>query len=558
MMGAQDIRIYGWYTSDWGVGVKDYPNWSSVRITRGLETLHDSFSISGTLPPDGKAPALNAGEQVLIKHGDQLVMNGWLDSVIREDDAESRTVEYSGRSRTSIVSDSSCRLQNAKGESIANDLGGIVTSHKATFRGETVLAIAKAVCAPYHIEVITTPGADPKSGPWARVVDKYEIGVGKKVFDVLDDLANKSALIIHSDAYGHVVLDQVADFNRRAETLDRFKKIKLTNDLGNSYCFYFVVGESRGGERVIGSAADFSWKPERCPRTLIIEEDNADQKQAQKRAYLERDTRLGRSYQLDVTLSGWGPLESDGTLRVWRPGQLVVVDYPQFGLEGDQWVITEVVSIYSVENGHETEMNLQPPEAMQKLGEPEKVKPVRALKTTAFGKACADYINGVVSSVPQTVKDLVDAVIKKVKNDAKAVVTRIQTVAPSGSSTGTGSPSGGGAYPPLDAGAQTDDLLTKLAPPPAVQVAEPTPGFYRIVGRSVYLSDVAMTGYKPIASVVQDPEWESIRGGFTVVQGSASTATLRAFHDASAGGQALQVTPSTGVMARVPNREIAW
>jgi prophage tail gpP-like protein len=328
------------------VGGKKYSGWTTVQITRSMEQIAHSFSVSyvDKMLPEAEPLSIKEGDAVKVSIEDDDVIDGWVDiSDISYDDASHRAY-VSGRSKACDLID--CSVIHSPGSWIDRDL----------------MQIASELCAPYSIGVVAEADIGEK-------LKYFAIQEGQTVFDVLNQLARIRGLIIISDAGNNIIFTR-AGTEKIKTKLELGKNIKRGNRTGNitdRYSQYIVKGQTPGndewnGVKAAQQTATVSDDTVSRYRPLIIQaEDTMTGSEVEKRATWERNTRMGKSQKLKyVYLMSW-----HHAAGLWEPNKLVSIKDDFVGIN-DELIIVSVNYMLN-EQGKSTEIELTRKEAFDVL-----------------------------------------------------------------------------------------------------------------------------------------------------------------------------------------------
>lgn len=286
-----------------------YAGWTSLRVTRSIEELASSFSVSLTdLWRDGVKPVpIEAGDSCVIAIDDEVVLTGYVDSDTGRYDSRRRSLSFAGRSKTGDLVD--CAAVYKKGQ----------------WRNRSLLKIAKNLCDPYDIDVTASVNL-------GAALRRFSIQDTETVFNCLERAARERGVFMLTGEDGNLVFDRAS--TTRIDTVlkygENILRGEMTNDWQDRFSTYTVKTQAAGDDTMFGkaaasikrSAADHGINRYR-PTTIMAENEDTG-KELQKRANWERNTRAGRGKRVSYTVQGWR--HSTG---LWRPNLLVrVIDTP--------------------------------------------------------------------------------------------------------------------------------------------------------------------------------------------------------------------------------------
>ena len=313
-----------------------YTGWKQVRIERGVDRLAGSFALTVADKPWPIRP----GDGVEVRVAGQLAITGWVDRVASSYGAASHEIEVSGRSRTADLVD--CCSEASPGQ----------------WSGLTVDKIAAELAAPFGLKVrlLSAPG---------EVVPVFSIDQGRRVGEMLEELARSRGLLATDDPAGAVVL--VAPGAARASgRIERGRNVLAARGearLDGRFSRYVVKAQqpstdqigAEGGARVKASAEDA--RVGRYRPLVLTAGRPLGPAAAQELVDYEARVRFGRALEASYTLAGW--TQPDG--RLWTPGELVGVKDDWLRLDGD--LLIAGVAYRFDGNGRRCELRLVRPEA---------------------------------------------------------------------------------------------------------------------------------------------------------------------------------------------------
>jgi len=333
-----------------------YQGWTGFKAERALTQAASSFHLATALPGEADAKRIwpvEPFDAVQIFLGDDLLLTGHVDVVAPSYDHGSHTIQVSGRSRTADLVD--CQSEVPGGE----------------FRRSTLDAIARAVCAPFGIGVVTQAGmGDPFP---IAALERTET-----VWQFLEKLARQRGLLLSDDGAGNLLLATVAEtrasgalvqglnLEAASATLDvskRFSKYVLRSQTpiaAASDSLEDVQGEGPAlpagggvGIGVHGEAVDLG-VPRYRPH-IANAEHALDQAGARERALWQASYAIGRAASMKCTVAGW----RDDAGALWQANRLVAVKAPWLRLEQDLLIVGCAWNLDS-KRGRTTDLTLGP------------------------------------------------------------------------------------------------------------------------------------------------------------------------------------------------------
>lgn len=327
------------------IGGRRWSGWTDVRITRGIERLPSDFQVSLTefSPTErGRGIEILRGDPVQVLIGEDAVLTGYVDRIMRSLDTRSHTVTITGRSKCADLVDAAAEWP-----------GGQIV-------GSTVLEIAQKLAAPYGINV-TAPG-DP--GP---AIPKFNLMLGETPFAIIERLCRFGQLLAYDDPDGDLVLStvssrQTASGFREGVNVMRASFVGAMDQRFSEVVAYQQsvatlndIGEGGNLQAMISDTA-----VPRHRRHVVISETSGGigWEIAGRRAGWEAARRRGRSTVVQVSTDSWR--DSKGV--VYAPNRLALVELPTLRVSSALLTIGEV-TYHSGPGGTQCDLTLMPPEA---------------------------------------------------------------------------------------------------------------------------------------------------------------------------------------------------
>jgi prophage tail gpP-like protein len=298
---AKGVQLY--------VGENIYSRWTSIDITRSIETIAGTFELSLTEKVGGKKDlaSIQPGAACRVTVDGETVITGHVDETGATYDKDSHAISVKGRDATGDLVDCSAPFEGA-------DL-----------LGQDPLAIIKRICSPFGINVRSEVSA-------LTPLQQYTIEPGATCFDVISALSAYAAVLPVSDGMGGLVLT-------RAGTGPSYSAVQLGVNIERGqgrfsakerFSDYTVLGQTKAdglfdpakAYTMVGRAKDPGVNRYR-PLVIMANFLAADDSAYQLRATWEMAVRAGRAFRENITVKGWR--DDAGTL--WKPnGTLKVQD----------------------------------------------------------------------------------------------------------------------------------------------------------------------------------------------------------------------------------------
>lgn len=325
--------------------------WTEVQVRRGLDQMADSFEVSLTERWSGStAPRpLLPGQTVAVEIDGERVITGYIDDVLPQYDATQHALIVAGRSKTADLVDASSTAQSWE-------------------TPQTVLQIARRVAEPFGIEVV----AEVDVGAPLR---SLEIEPGQTYGEALMQIASYRAVLLVADAQGRLVItrpprdrlttelalgENIRSARGQFTDRDRFSLV-IVQGQGVTDDAFFGEPASTAEGRATDAGID-RYRP-----TLVICDTSVDTASCRLRAEWEVSKRWGQSRGVTYTVAGWRHQQG-----LWRPGDRVPIRDKWMGLDGVEWLITQVQFLLDA-RGERTELRVAPPSAYDLKAQPEPV-----------------------------------------------------------------------------------------------------------------------------------------------------------------------------------------
>lgn len=349
------------------VNGRTYGGWTSLRVGRGLDRCASDFEaeITERWIDDGQEQGfvILPFQEAQIKLGPDPVLTGYIDAFVSTFDARRHTVHVRGRSRTEDLVDCSPDIQSGQ------------------FKGYTLEAIVRSLCALFKIEVVVQTDAA------SQIVADATIERCETAFTFIERLCRLAGVLATDDPLGRLVLTR-AGVQQASGRLEWGKNIIRGEghfNVHNRFSDYIVKGQHGTGGGTGGGGLDLSQfagpgpavysgksspvvtnqhaaaHDDRTPRYrphVTLAESQLTQAQAQLRANWQRAYAFGRSYQFHADVAGWR--QPDGSL--WQLNQLVSTTSPGYlGIDGDL-LVAHIEYTLDDRGGRQTRMMLGPVE----------------------------------------------------------------------------------------------------------------------------------------------------------------------------------------------------
>lgn len=330
---------------------KEYIGWEEISITRSIEDVAGTFSLTVSDPPENGRNALDLrpGDECEVLIDKTLVITGYLDSVNVDYTATSHNLRFDGRSKTKDLVDCSA-LQTQQ------------------FVNSTVEQIAKKLAADYGIQVVVR-------GDGGKPVPNFQVQPnGETVFDALQRLCGPANLLITDTPEGHLLLTNVKGTKTKNVIVNNgklntnIKSCNFTVGEHNRYSKIVVRGQSRAtdtnfGRQVSGIMAEALDPEIRRTRIKIIRADvEVSTDDATQKALWEMKASAAKGIEINYVMYSWYGNQNE----LWQPGQTVEVTDTLCGIDHKDLVIARVEYRIDNSSGTTCTLVLNPAEAFEK------------------------------------------------------------------------------------------------------------------------------------------------------------------------------------------------
>ena len=301
------------------VNGQNFGGWQSVEITRSIEAISGSFSItySDRWTPDQDAWDIERGDKCVVLLGKDVVITGHVDTVNSSFSAENSTLQVTGRDNTADLVDCSDDISIAQ------------------LKNVNALAIANIMASRFGIAV----SSDVSVG---KAFEVFTLQPGETAFSTILNACRKRSLMPVATRNGGLLLTQ-AGKSRSAGALIEGMNIISANanhSMQGRYSEIIVKAQSQGTEgwsgeksaQMIAKARDVG-VPRFRPLVLIQGGDN-DVEELQRRANWESSTRAGQGLVGSITVPGWR--QAGG--GIWKENEIVPVKSPTLKIEKDMLI----------------------------------------------------------------------------------------------------------------------------------------------------------------------------------------------------------------------------
>ncbi|HAX2133649.1 TPA: baseplate protein [Escherichia coli] len=324
-----------------------FTGWTSVSVTRSIESVAGYFELGVNVPPGTDLSGLAPGKAFTLEIGGQIVCTGYIDSRRRQMTADSMKITVAGRDKTADLID--CAAVYSGGQ----------------WKNRTLEQIARDLCAPYGVTV-RWELSDKES---SAVFPGFTLDHSETVYEALVRASRARGVLMTSNAAGELVFSRAASTATDELVLgENLLTLDFEEDFRDRFSEYTVKGYARtnGAEgddidakSIVsrkGTATDSDVT--RYRPMIIIADSKITAKDAQARALREQRRRLAKSITFEADIDGW--TRKDGQL--WMPNLLVTIDASKYAIKTTELLVSKVNLILNDQDGLKTRVSLSPRE----------------------------------------------------------------------------------------------------------------------------------------------------------------------------------------------------
>jgi prophage tail gpP-like protein len=318
-----------------------YRSWKSVSVTRSIESISGSFSL--TVSDSAGDVPVREEDSCRVDVGGETLIDGFVETRSIRLDANTREVTFSGYDKAQALYANSV------------DVG------RWTWRNTDLLTFAREVAKPVGVRVHLARGLELPAGP-----DKSVVNPGDSAFEAIQREAAKAGVLLVSDGAGGLLLTR-SGATRANDAIvqgDSLLAGSVDYDGSDRYRKYVVLASRPGDDdssadslRIREQAIDEG--VQRADRVLVIRPSSAmTSAQARAHADWQARTRAARAETITVTVRGWR--QTSGQL--WPLNQITRLQAAALGVDGDL-LISEVTHTLDDRAGEITQLRLVRPDA---------------------------------------------------------------------------------------------------------------------------------------------------------------------------------------------------
>ncbi|HDJ9891587.1 TPA: baseplate protein [Escherichia coli] len=324
-----------------------FTGWTSVSVTRSIESVAGYFELGVNVPPGTDLSGLAPGKAFTLEIDGQIVCTGYIDSRRRQMTADSMKITIAGRDKTADLID--CAAVYSGGQ----------------WKNRTLEQIARDLCAPYGVTVRWELSDKESSAAFPG----FTLDHSETVYEALVRASRARGVLMTSNAAGELVFSRAASTATDELVLgENLLTLDFEEDFRDRFSEYTVKGYARANgaegddidaKSIVsrkGTATDSDVT--RYRPMIIIADSKITAKDAQARALREQRRRLAKSITFEAEIDGW--TRKDGQL--WLPNLLVTIDASKYAIKTTELLVSKVTLILNDQDGLKTRVSLAPRE----------------------------------------------------------------------------------------------------------------------------------------------------------------------------------------------------
>ncbi|EBN5144822.1 phage baseplate assembly protein [Escherichia coli] len=324
-----------------------FTGWTSVSVTRSIESVAGYFELGVNVPPGTDLSGLAPGKAFTLEIGGQIVCTGYIDSRRRQMTADSMKITVAGRDKTADLID--CAAVYSGGQ----------------WKNRTLEQIARDLSAPYGVTVRWELSDKESSAAFPG----FTLDHSETVYEALVRASRARGVLMTSNAAGELVFSRAASTATDELVLgENLLTLDFEEDFRDRFSEYTVKGYARANgaegddidaKSIVsrkGTATDSDVT--RYRPMIIIADSKITAKDAQARALREQRRRLAKSITFEAEIDGW--TRKDGQL--WMPNLLVTIDASKYAIKTTELLVSKVNLILNDQDGLKTRVSLSPRE----------------------------------------------------------------------------------------------------------------------------------------------------------------------------------------------------
>ena len=325
-------------------------NWKSVSVTRSIESLCGTFSISLYDNKNQILEILSPNSKVDIYVDDYRIMRGYIEKFDAFIDRNESLYDLSGRDCICDIVDSSSIIKPGK------------------WNETTLYNLALSLCKPFSVTV-------KKDLDINFIAFPFKLQSGESPFEALNRANEFQGALLLVDENSNLLITKVGN-NVFSESLSYGNNIlnaKFAVNYADRFSEYTVIGQrkiknsSGWEEKTVNFSATAEDKifasTKRYRPKVLQSEAPTSQKGAQNRANLEASVRAAKTRTLSITTNNW--TQRSGAL--WAINNLVNIDIPKLGFYNNLMLLSSITYSKDLRNGSLCSMQFRRKDAFQPL-----------------------------------------------------------------------------------------------------------------------------------------------------------------------------------------------
>ncbi|EAO7539979.1 baseplate protein, partial [Salmonella enterica] len=271
-----------------------FTGWTSVSVTRSIESVAGYFELGVNVPPGTDLSGLAPGKAFTLEIDGQIVCTGYIDSRRRQMTADSMKITVAGRDKTADLID--CAAVYSGGQ----------------WKNRTLEQIARDLSAPYGVTVRWELSDKESSAAFPG----FTLDHSETVYEALVRASRARGVLMTSNAAGELVFSRAASTATDELVLgENLLTLDFEEDFRDRFSEYTVKGYARANgaegddidaKSIVsrkGTATDSDVT--RYRPMIIIADSKITAKDAQARALREQRRRLAKSITFEAEIDGW-------------------------------------------------------------------------------------------------------------------------------------------------------------------------------------------------------------------------------------------------------------
>lgn len=317
-----------------------YSGWLDVDITRSLNAISGSFSLSITDRWSGQSEpwVVKPDDACEVKINGERVIKGFVFEVNPSFTKDSRSISVSGRDLTADFVDCAIDVKE-------NQLTQI-----------SLKRLAETLAKPFGLSVTI-------QGSTGSAFNPFAFNPGETCFEALERACRQKGFLLTNDGNGGILIIRPSS-ERSGTIIEQGSNIiqgSATFNHSERFSDYKVKGQSSKFEDDLDPVFAYSIQAtakdpnvSRYRPMLLVNESVATIEQAKQRAQWEATHRAAKASQFNVQVQGW--TQGDGSL--WRINQLVRLRSSWLGINDDLLIVGTKMTL-SASGGSLTELKLE-------------------------------------------------------------------------------------------------------------------------------------------------------------------------------------------------------